>query len=227
MNPGSAPAAILAGTANRHKLAEIAELVSDLPVEVLGADALGVPVAVAENGATFEENARLKAFAYARAAARSPGGRRPRWVISDDSGLSVEALGGAPGVRSARYAGPGASDADNNRKLLAALADVPPHRRRAVFVSALACAEVSDGPRREPRLLFEVRGECCGLVIDQPRGARGFGYDPLFFVPEIGKTYAEMDGSEKNRLSHRGRAFRLLIHHIRPLVVPSIASAIE
>src|SRR5262245_37305728 len=113
---------LLIGTANRHKLAEIRRILAGLPLQVVGAEALPAPVDAPETGDTFEENARSKALAFARAAAALPAGRRPRWVVSDDSGLCVEALGGAPGVRSARYAGDGHSDERNNAKLLRELA---------------------------------------------------------------------------------------------------------
>ncbi len=204
MSPMELPI-LLAGTLNRHKLAEIAALLGSLPVRVLGAEALGRPAEAPETGSTFEENARQKALHFARAAAAVPLPRRPRWVISDDSGLCVDALEGAPGVRSARYAGGGRSDPRNNAKLLAALAGVPPERRGAAFVCAIACASVPAAGER-PEILFDARGECRGRIAEAPRGGGGFGYDPLFLLPELGRTYAELGEDEKNRISHRGRA---------------------
>jgi XTP/dITP diphosphohydrolase len=209
----TAPPILLAGTLNGHKLAEIAAILAGLPVRVAGARALREVPAAAETGETFEENARLKAIHYARAAAELAPDRRPRWVISDDSGLCVEALGGAPGVLSARYAGPGPGDprsdperdARNNARLLAELAGVPAGRRGAAFVCAIACASVPEGGGA-PGVLIETRGECGGRIADSPRGEGGFGYDPLFFLPELGRTYAELSEEEKNRISHRGRA---------------------
>jgi XTP/dITP diphosphohydrolase len=209
---------LLAGTANRHKLVEIGAILAGLPVRVVGADALESPVEVEETGSTFEENAHLKAVAFARAAARLPSESRPRWVVSDDSGLCVDALDGAPGVLSARYAGAGHSDALNNRKLLDALAGVPPDRRGAAFVCAIACTEVA-GEGREPPVIIEARGECLGEIAGAARGSGGFGYDPLFLIPGTGRTYAELSEEEKNAISHRGRALRKFAELFRPLLM--------
>jgi XTP/dITP diphosphohydrolase len=198
-------AILLVGTGNAHKLAEIQAILADLPLEVRGAEHLPAPVEVVESGETFEENARLKALAFARAAAGLPQEERPRWVIADDSGLCVDALGGEPGVRSARYAGGKGSSLENNRKLLGALQGLEPGNRTARFVCVIACAEPAEGGG-EPGILFEARGECAGRIAEAPRGHGGFGYDPLFLIPERGLTYAELGEEEKNRLSHRGRA---------------------
>jgi XTP/dITP diphosphohydrolase len=208
---------LLVGTANPHKLAEIDAILAGLPVRVVGAAVLPRPVAIEETGATFEENARLKAVAFARAACAIAGADRPRWVISDDSGLCVDAIGGAPGVLSARYAGPQHDDGANNRKLLEALAGVPTERRGAAFVCAIACVEVPAGDR-EPKILFEARGECRGVIAEAPRGTGGFGYDPLFVIPGTGKTYAELSEEEKNRISHRGRALKRFAELFRPVL---------
>jgi XTP/dITP diphosphohydrolase len=206
---------LLVGTANRHKLAEIEKILHGLPVRVLGAGALPGPVDVEETGDTFEENARLKALAFARAAAAFPPSARPRWVVSDDSGLCVDALGGAPGVRSARYAGAGHSDALNNEKLLRELAAVPLGRRGAAFVCAIACARVP-AAGEEPEILFGTRGECRGTIGHGVRGSGGFGYDPLFIVEGGTRTYAELRDDEKNEISHRGRALRKFAELFRP-----------
>jgi XTP/dITP diphosphohydrolase len=146
-----------------------------------------------EAAETFAENAVGKALHYSRL---SEG-----LVIADDSGLVVPALGGAPGVRSARYAGPGASDADRIRKLLDAMCGKKEGDRRARFVCVVALAE-----RGEARGIFSASAE--GELLDAPRGEGGFGYDPIFFFPVLGKTFAEISREEKNRYSHRGKTFR-------------------
>jgi XTP/dITP diphosphohydrolase len=142
---------------------------------------------------TFAENAAGKALHYS--------GFAPSIVIADDSGLVVPALGGAPGVLSARYAGPGASDADRNRKLLVEMSGKNGPERRARFVCVVAVAE--SGAMRG---LFSASAE--GILLEQPRGEGGFGYDPIFFFPALGKTYAEISREEKNLYSHRGKAFQ-------------------
>jgi XTP/dITP diphosphohydrolase len=160
---------------------------------------------VAETGTTFAENARLKADALASATGLPS--------LADDSGLCVDALGGAPGLLSARWAGAGATDADRNAKLLLALAEVPPERRTARFVCAAALA-VPGG-----RTVTE-EGICKGVILDAPRGANGFGYDPLFFLPNLERTMAELTSDEKNRLSHRALAVSRLSSHFWMLLNP-------
>lgn len=151
----------------------------------------------AEDGVTFEANAALKAVYYSRHV-EGP-------VFADDSGLEVEALGGEPGVRSARYAGEGAGDEANNRLLLARLAGVAD--RRARFVCAIALA-------RGGALAATVRGEVEGVLLEAPRGANGFGYDPLFYYPPFGCTFAELDTGRKWQVSHRGKALRALLDRL-------------
>ncbi len=146
---------------------------------------------VAETGATFAENARLKAQALAEVTGLPS--------LADDSGLCVDALGGLPGLRSARWAGAGASDADRNDLLLVSLATVPPERRTARFACVLALAT----PARET---LTAEGVCEGLILNAPRGENGFGYDPLFFLPDLSRTMAELLPEEKNLVSHRARA---------------------
>ncbi|MCZ6794473.1 MAG: RdgB/HAM1 family non-canonical purine NTP pyrophosphatase [Planctomycetota bacterium] len=197
---------LLVGSQNVHKLQEIRELLHDVPVVVVGSDALPPGPDVEEDGETFSENVRIKALEYARRAAGLQGPERPRWVIADDSGLCVDALSGAPGVRSARYAGESCTYDDNNRKLLEALRGVPVERRSARFVCAIACAEVRPG--EAPAVVLEVQGDCDGRIAESPRGDGGFGYDPVFVDEVSGRTFAEMAPEEKNRLSHRGRALR-------------------
>lgn len=190
---------IVIATTNRGKLAEFRQIMDELGLTGrVGirslADAADYPD-VEETGRTFEENALIKA----RAAAAFTG------LVSaaDDSGLEVEALGGAPGIRSARFAGPSATDAANNEKLLGLLAGVPPEQRAARFVAVIALV-TPDG--REAI----VRGECRGVIAEAPRGGGGFGYDPVFYYPPLGKTYAEMNDPEKNQISHRRRAIEAL-----------------
>jgi XTP/dITP diphosphohydrolase len=196
---------LVVATGNPGKLTEIRRLLADAGVAVRGlGDIAGVPEIV-EDGETFEENALKKA----RTVARFTG----CLTLADDSGLVVDGLDGAPGVRSARYAGEGASDADNNRKLLAELQGVPPDRRQAAFCCAVALCR-PDGWSRV------FHGRLAGLISEQPRGEGGFGYDPLFLIPEFGKTLAEIPLEEKNRISHRGQALRQAIDCLKQLASP-------
>jgi XTP/dITP diphosphohydrolase len=149
-----------------------------------------------ESAPTFAENAAGKAMHYSKFA--------NEMVLADDSGLVVPALGGAPGVHSARYAGPGASDADRIRKLLGEMRDKAGDARAARFVCLLAVA-------KQGRVHAVVSDFAPGLLLESPRGTGGFGYDPVFLIPELNKTFAELSRDEKNRLSHRGKAFRRLI----------------
>ncbi len=185
-------------TLNRHKLQEIEELLGPLGFTVLPASELG-RVEIVENGKTFLANARRKVRAYLRGS--DPERVAHAWLLADDSGLEVEALGGAPGVFSSRYAGPGAGDAENNEKLLRELAGLPPERRRARFVCAVVAAH-------KGREVFACCGRAEGVILDRPRGSGGFGYDPLFLYPPLGRTFAELAAEEKNAVSHRGKALR-------------------
>jgi XTP/dITP diphosphohydrolase len=209
---------LLVGSGNRHKLDELRSLLADLPVAVVGAEWLPDGGEIVEDGETFAENVAIKAREYARRAASLSADRRPRWVVADDSGLCVDALGGAPGVRSARYAGDGATYADNNRKLLAALAGRPAAERGAHFVCTVACAAVPPAADREPELLFIVEGTCEGTIATAPRGAGGFGFDPVFIERTTGRTFAELDPETKNRLSHRGSALRRFRERFRSIL---------
>ena len=186
---------LVVATGNPGKLREFRALLDGLGYEILGQGELGV-TPPEETGRTFLENALLKA----RHAAAVTG----LDALADDSGLEVDALGGAPGVHSARYAGAGADDAANNAKLLAALAAVPAPRRTARYRCVLALV----APREAAPLLAEGSWE--GVILESARGCGGFGYDPYFWVPECSKSAAELDPTEKNRLSHRGRAFEAL-----------------
>lgn len=181
---------------NAGKVREVAQLMTGLDIELMPQSAFGVP-SVEETGLSFVENALLKA----RHACRHTG--LP--AIADDSGLEVDALGGAPGIYSARYAGDG-GDAANNAKLLAALAGRPDAERTARFQCLLVFLRHAEDPT--PLI---CQGSWEGRIAEQPHGAGGFGYDPLFLVPELGRTAAELDPATKNAMSHRGRALKALL----------------
>jgi XTP/dITP diphosphohydrolase len=184
---------LLIATTNQGKIAEIAALLVDLPYEVIGlADLPYALPEVEETGATFAENALLKAAYYHT---------QTGWLaLADDSGLEVDALGGRPGVHSARYAGTGASDADKVAKLLAQMASVPEPERSARFVCVIALVG------QEVRETFT--GLCEGKIATAPRGDSGFGYDPVFIMPNSARTFAELARAEKSAISHRGLALR-------------------
>jgi XTP/dITP diphosphohydrolase len=182
---------LLVATRNAGKAREYRDLLAGLPFEVTWLDAEGIELEVEETGATFEENAVLKATSYAQASGL--------WTWADDSGLEVDALGGAPGVLSARYAGPGASDADRYRKLLDALSGTPWVQRTARFRCVVALA-TPDGPT------LTTDGACEGVIAFGPAGSHGFGYDPVFYLPDLGRTMAQLEPEEKHAVSHRGRA---------------------
>ncbi|UFS70328.1 XTP/dITP diphosphatase [Geomonas sp. RF6] len=191
---------LLVATGNKGKLLEVAEILKGCVETILSpADVGGIPD-VDEDGATFEENALKKA----RSAAAATG--RP--VIADDSGLCVDALGGAPGVISARYAGEGATDQLNNEKLLRNLAGVPQEKRTAAFHCVIALC-LPDGS------CHTFDGSVPGVILEEGRGDGGFGYDPLFLVPRFGKTLSELSLEEKNAISHRGNALALLKSHLK------------
>ncbi len=194
------PTVVLASR-NRKKAAEMAALLVPLGIHLISvAELNGVPE-VEETGETFAENAALKASQVAIASGH--------WTVADDSGLAVDALDGAPGVYSARYAGPDATDAENNAKLLAELNGLPPEKRGAAFVCHLAVADPSG------KIRLEVSDRCRGRVIEDERGEHGFGYDPLFLIPEYHRTFGELGPAAKSVLSHRARAF----HRLAPQLV--------
>ena len=200
-------------TRNPGKVREIRQVLGGLPLELAALEQRPFVPEPAEEGETFADNARHKALYYARALGEC--------CLADDSGLEVDALGGAPGVRSARYAEgdcpAGAAraqvDAANNAKLLAALAAVPPERRTARFVCHVVLADPQG-------VLLEARDTVEGRIGFAPRGANGFGYDPLFYVPELGCTTAELDPHRKNVLSHRGKALRRLAEMMGNMATP-------
>jgi len=186
---------LLLASQNPGKLNEMRLLVEGLPFRVVGPRELGLLEAPEETGTTFIENAAIKALAYARLSGRL--------TVADDSGLSVDALGGAPGLYSSRFGGEGASDRDRNLLLLDKLRGQPFERRGARFTSAVAVA-------RGGELLFQVQESVEGIIGDDMRGENGFGYDPLFFYPPFGRTFGEAPREEKDRVSHRGKAFARL-----------------
>jgi XTP/dITP diphosphohydrolase len=195
---------VLVATSNAGKLRDFAGAAAPCGIIVAGIPNFSSLPAVVEDGATFEENARKKAEAYSLAV---PGDL----VLADDSGLEIDALGGAPGVHSARYAAeePHAAegnteDEENNARVRRELTGVPAEKRTARFVCVLAAA-------RDGRTLETFRGAAEGVMLDAPRGENGFGYDPLFYFPQIGKTFAELSAVEKAQYSHRGAAFRAFL----------------
>ncbi len=195
---------LVVGTGNRKKGIELAGLVAPLGIEVRTLADFPEAIEVVEDGATFAENARLKAVQQAR--------HLGRWVLADDSGLTVDALGGAPGVYSARYSDPGATDARNNEKVLRELAGVPLERRTARFVCFAALSDPSG------TLRAASNGDCRGRILTELHGAQGFGYDPLFEIVEYHRTFGELGLTVKAFLSHRARAMRQLLPELQRLL---------
>jgi XTP/dITP diphosphohydrolase len=199
---------LLLATSNPNKVREVREVLLPLGFRVISLADLypagSEPDEPLEDGDTFEENARKKAVGYARLTGRA--------CVAEDSGLEVDALGGAPGVHSARYAGVDGDretrDAANNAKLLEALRDVAPEDRAARFVAALCLVDAQGDVQ------FETRGTYEGVVTDRPRGDGGFGYDPLLYLPDVGRTSAELTPAAKHARSHRGAAVRALAAHL-------------
>jgi XTP/dITP diphosphohydrolase len=184
---------LLLATNNKGKLLEYKSLLSDLPLELVSPREVGIATEVNEVGKSLEENARLKATILAA--------ESQLLALADDSGLEVDALGGEPGRLSARYAGEGASDRDRVNYLLTRLEGVAWESRTARFRCVIAIAT----PEGEAEFCF---GECHGFITFEPKGEQGFGYDPVFYLPELGKTMAELPLEVKNQISHRGKAAR-------------------
>jgi XTP/dITP diphosphohydrolase len=223
--------AIVVATRNRHKIEEIHLLLEGLPVRLMTLDEAGVAAELVEDGATFAENAAAKAEQAAAASGQ--------WALADDSGLEVDALGGRPGVISARYSGPGATDASNNAKLIAearaAGLDRPVARFRCTAALRVPSGEPPFEGLRDSGALpvpgearpaevsldgrtLSVDGAVEGVLVAEPRGKGGFGYDPHFLLPSLGKTMAELSREEKNRISHRARAFGRMRALLSPLL---------
>jgi len=191
---------LLLATSNQAKVREYKHLLQSLPFELVSLAEQGITTAVSEVGGSLEENARLKATTLAV--------QSQLMALADDSGLEVDALGGEPGPLSARYAGEGASDRDRLNYLLAKLKGVPWERRSARFRCVIAIAT----PDGEVEL---CSGECRGVITFEPKGRHGFGYDPVFYLPELGKTMAELPLEIKNQVSHRGQAARQACQWLR------------
>ena len=205
----SIPQSLLVATGNVGKLEELRQLLGDLPFDLYGLELFPGVERISETGESFVENATLKATGYAD--------QTRLLTLADDSGLEVEALGGAPGVLSARYAGEGASDAERTTKLLAELSKIEAPMRNARFVSAVAIAS------REGRILNVSVGTCSGQISFAPRGSAGFGYDPIFIPIGYDKTFAELKPEIKNGISHRARALSGARQFLLTLTIASSA----
>lgn len=184
---------IVLSSRNKEKKREIKTLLSGLKIKVLDLNDFPAAPKVEEKGKTFDENAKIKALTIARFT--------KKLALADDSGLEVKALGRQPGIRSARFAGEGATYAANNQKLLKLLADIPKSKRKAKFVCVIAIAD-------KECLVGIARGECSGWISFAPKGKSGFGYDPVFVYPRYNKTFAELGHKIKNKVSHRARALK-------------------
>ena len=195
------PSPLVLGTRNAGKHRELVALLEPWGLVVRSLADFPQAVVVEETGTTFAENARLKACLQAR--------HLGEWVLGEDSGICVDALDGAPGPRSARFAGPDATDELNNHRLLELLADVPPQRRTAHYVCYLAVADP------QGKVAFECEAQCHGRITREPRGTTGFGYDPLFEVIEYHRTMAELGDAVKSMISHRARAMRRFLRALR------------
>ena len=198
------PRVLVLGTTNRKKGEELARLFAPAGVELRTLADFAGGVEVIEDGETFAENATKKAVSQAR--------HLGRWVLGEDSGLAVDALGGEPGVYSARFSGPGATDASNNELLLQRLAGVALPQRGAGYVCHMVLADPSG------RVRAESCGTCRGRILPEPRGSAGFGYDPLFELPEYHRSFGQLGPIAKAVLSHRARAARLLLPKLIALV---------
>ncbi len=192
---------LILATSNKDKAREIAEILSDTPFVVTTMKEEGYDPDIVEDGKTFEENALIKArtvHALAKGA----------YVMADDSGLCIDALDGAPGIYSARFCGEDSTYPEKFAKIFEMLKDVPEEKRTAKFVCSIAVVR-PDGSG------FTVRGEVCGVLHEKPMGDGGFGYDPIFYVPEFGMTTAQMTKEQKNSISHRGKASRAMAEKLK------------
>lgn len=190
---------LIIATGNEDKVREIDEILEGTGFEAISMKQAGFNPDIVEDGATFEENALKKAMAVHELSGE--------YVMADDSGLCIDALDGAPGIYSARFCGEDSTYEEKFRKIFEMLADVPEDKRTAQFVCAIAVVK-PDGTS------FTVRGECRGVLHEKPVGENGFGYDPIFYVPEFGMTTAQMDPEVKNSISHRGRALRAMVEKL-------------
>jgi len=193
---------LLLATTNEGKTRELCQLLNGVPFELVTPKQLGINIDIAEDRASYQENASIKAEAYAQASGLVS--------LADDSGLEVNALNGEPGIRSARYAGDKANDKDRIEYLLSRLEGVPPEKRRARFVCIIAIAVPGEKT-------IICQGDCHGSITTEPRGENGFGYDPVFYLAELGKTMAELSPKQKGQVSHRGQAARKARHILEQL----------
>ena len=194
---------LVLGTHNQKKRRELQLLLSDMPIDVLTLDEFPNALSVEETGTTFQENAALKATVQAQ--------HLNCWVMGEDSGLSVAALNGAPGVYSARFAGQDGNDKANNAKLVESLIDTPEHRRNAWYTCHMTLSDP------QGQVVIDVESSCQGFIVLQPRGDAGFGYDPYFELREYRHTFAELGDSVKSVLSHRAKAMRLFLARFKAL----------
>ena len=190
---------LIIATGNEDKVREIDEILEGTGCEAISMKQAGFNPDIVEDGTTFEENALKKAMAVHELSGE--------YVMADDSGLCIDALDGAPGIYSARFCGENSTYEEKFRKIFEMLADVPEDKRTAQFVCAIAVVK-PDGTS------FTVRGECRGVLHEKPVGENGFGYDPIFYVPEFGMTTAQMEPEVKNSISHRGRALRAMVEKL-------------
>jgi XTP/dITP diphosphohydrolase len=197
---------LLIATGNPGKVREYDELLAGLPITCIGPADLGIHLDVDESGSTYRENATLKAVAFARASGRV--------TLADDSGLEVDALDGRPGVRSARYGGPGMGDTDRWQLLLQELGPVPRQERTARFRCVIALATPAGQ-------VMTAEGSCEGVIAFEAAGENGFGYDPVFYLPERDRTMAQLPAEVKNHISHRGRAAEA----VRPMILELLSQA--
>jgi len=193
---------IVLATNNKHKIEEIKNILSDLQLEILTLHDFPDFPKIEENGKTLEENAILKAKAIYRFASLTTSQFTNAIILADDSGLEVDALDGTPGVFSSRFAGERCSYKDNTVKLLSLMENIPWEKRGATFVCVVAIAKDLEN-------IETVRGKVRGIIAREERGENGFGYDPVFYLPELGKTFAQLSFKEKNEISHRAKAFKM------------------
>ncbi|MCY6355803.1 XTP/dITP diphosphatase [Clostridium sp. ZS2-4] len=195
---------LLVASNNEHKINEIKEILKDFPLKIISLKEAGIDVDVEENGNTFMENAHIKASEIYKLADGC-------MVVADDSGLTVDILNGEPGVYSARYSGEHGNNKKNNEKLLKNLKGIKFKDRKAKFVCAIEL--IIDEEK-----VINVQGEIEGYIVEEERGKDGFGYDPLFYIPELKKTFAEMSSEEKNSISHRGRALKEIQEKVKEIL---------
>ena len=196
---------LILATSNKDKAREIAEILSDTPFVVTTMKEEGYDPDIVEDGKTFEENALIKARTVHALAEGA-------YVMADDSGLCIDALDGAPGIYSARFCGENSTYPEKFAKIFEMLKDVPEEKRTAKFVCSIAVVR-PDGSE------FTVRGEICGVLHEKPMGDGGFGYDPIFYVPEFGMTTAQMTKEQKNSISHRGKASRAMAEKLKADII--------